>query len=210
MILRIVVFGAACICFLHGLDGLESAHSQQPHSANSPASTTDALAVAPQMQSLIKVIAGRWSISEKLEPSEATPNGGVGEGEEIWRPGPGGFTLLEEEHIRTPYGERFLLSLQWWDKSTNSFHGMLCNGSGPAGCNLESTKSVLNWDGKRYVIDMEFSSHDKKMMWHEVFTDFTATSFTQTGDIGEVGGPLKRSITIHATKIGEADSPFSK
>ena len=126
MILRIVLLGAACMCFLYGLGGAESAHSQQPHAANSHTSTTDSRDVAPEMQSLIKAIAGRWSISEKLEPPEATPNGGLGEGEEIWRPGPGGFTLLEEEHIRTPYGERFLLSLQWWDKSTNSFHGMLC------------------------------------------------------------------------------------
>src|SRR5579859_1792784 len=210
MILRIIVLGAACICFLRGLDGPKSVNSQQPHSANSLASTNDPRDVAPEMKSLIKALAGRWSISEKLEPAEATPNGGVGEGEEIWRPGPGGFTLLEEEHIRTPYGERFLLSLQWWDKSTNSFHGMLCNGAGPAGCNLESTKSVLTWDGKRYVIDMGFSSHDKRMIWHEVFTEFTSTSFTQTGDVGEVGGPLKRSITIHATKIGEVDSPFSE
>lgn len=210
MILRIEIIGAACICFLYGPSSPQSAHSQQPHAPNSLVSTTDSRAVAPEMQSLIKVLAGRWSISEKLEPSEATPNGGVGEGEEIWRAGPGGFTLLEEEHISTPYGERFLLSLQWWDKSTNSFRGMLCNGSGQAGCNLESTKSVLKWDGRSYVIDMEFSSHDKRMMWHEVFTDFTPTSFTQTGDVGEVGGPPKRSITIHAMKIGEVNSPFSK
>jgi hypothetical protein len=210
MFLRILVFGAAFICLLYGLGGVESADSQQSHPANGPASTNNSRDVAPEMQSLIKAIAGRWSTSIKLEPSGATPNGGVGEGEEIWRPGPGGFTLLEEEHNRTPYGERFLLALQWWDKSTNSLQGMLCNGSGPAGCNLESTKSVLKWDGQRFVIDMEFSSHDKRMMWHEVFTDFTPKSFTQTGDVGEVDGPLKRSITIHATKIGEVSSLFSK
>jgi hypothetical protein len=210
MILRIVVLGATCVCLLYVLGGAESGHSQQPHSANAHASTTDSRDVAPEMQSLVKAIAGRWSTSIKLEPSGAAPNGGAGEGEEIWRPGPGGFTLLEEEHNRMPYGERFLLALHWWDKSTNSFHGMLCNGSGPSGCNLESTKSVLKWDGMRFVIDMEFSTNDKRMMWHEVFTDFTPTSFTQTGDIGEVGGPLKRSITIHATKIGKVDSSFSK
>jgi hypothetical protein len=196
MIFRTVLLGAACMGLLYGLGGVESAHSRQPHAANAHASMTDSRDVAPE--------------TIKLEPSAATPNGGVGEGEEIWKPGPGGFTLLEEEHNRMPNGERFLLALQWWDKSTNSFHGMLCNGSGPAGCNLESTKSVLKWDGKRFVIDVEFSSHDKRMMWHEVFTDFTVTSFTQTGDVGEVDGPLKRSITIHATKIGEIGSSFSK
>ncbi len=28
----------------------------------------------------------------------------------------------------------------------------------------------------------------------------TPTSFTQTGDIGEVGSPLKRVVTIHGTR----------
>lgn len=41
---------------------------------------------------------------------------------------------------------------------------------------------------------------EKKMVWHEVWSDITATSFTQTGDMGEVGGPLKRALTIHAVK----------
>jgi hypothetical protein len=62
----------------------------------------------------------------------------------------------------------------------------------------------------RFVIDMEFSSSGKRMMWHEVFTGFTSTSFTQTGDIGEVDGPLKRSLTIQAAKIGEVGSSSSK
>jgi hypothetical protein len=35
-----------------------------------------------------------------------------------------------------------------------------------------------------------------------VFCDFTSNSFTQTGDMGEVGGPLKRVLIIHATRIG--------
>jgi hypothetical protein len=39
---------------------------------------------------------------------------------------------------------------------------------------------------------------------------FTPTSSTQTGDIGEVGGVLKRSITIHATKIRQVRDQFLK
>jgi hypothetical protein len=41
----------------------------------------------------------------------------------------------------------------------------------------------------------------KKRLPHEVFTDFTANSFTQTGDIGEAGAALNRWITIHATRV---------
>jgi hypothetical protein len=37
----------------------------------------------------------------------------------------------------------------------------------------------------------------ERMTWHEVWSGITATSFTQTG---ELGGPLKRAIAIHGTK----------
>ncbi len=210
MILRVILLAVTCTCFLCAQEISKSAQSQPSSTANNPPSVADTQNVSPEMQSLIKAIAGRWSTTIKPETSEMTPNAGTGKGEEIWRPGPGGFTLLEEEHHQTLYGDRFLLALQWWDNSTNSFHGMLCNNSGPAGCNVESTKGVLKWDGKQYVIDMEFPSEGKRMLWHEVFTDFTPTSFTQTGDVGEVGGPLKRSISIRATKIGDVRSEFSQ
>jgi hypothetical protein len=41
------------------------------------------------------------------------------------------------------------------------------------------------------------------MLWHEEFGDITNNSFTQTGDMGEVGGMLKRVVTIHARKVAE-------
>jgi hypothetical protein len=48
------------------------------------------------------------------------------------------------------------------------------------------------------------------MLWHEVWSDITATSFTQTGDVGEVGGALKRAVTIHGTKLAERASGTAK
>jgi hypothetical protein len=50
---------------------------------------------------------------------------------------------------------------------------------------------------------MEFPENGKKMLWHEVWFDISLTSFTQTGDMGEVGGSLKRAVTIRGTKVGE-------
>ncbi len=55
-----------------------------------------------ELQSLIKVLSGKWSISVKFEPNPAMPNGAVGAGEETWRAGPGGFTFLDEERLPTP------------------------------------------------------------------------------------------------------------
>jgi hypothetical protein len=50
---------------------------------------------------------------------------------------------------------------------------------------------------------MQFPEGGKKMLWHEVWSEFTANSFTQTGDMGEVGSPLKRVVTIQGSKVAD-------
>lgn len=172
---------------------------------------------APEMLSLAKAFSGKWSITEKFEPAslakpdvprpaiKAASTGGEGYGEEVWRSGPGGFTFMEKEHNHSPLGEFSLVGFMWWDSTTKSFRGMECTSGNPHGCDVEdSLKGVsLKWDGKQLVVDMKFMENGKKMAWHEVFFNITPTSFTQTADMGEAGAPLKRWVTIHATKIAE-------
>ena len=67
--------------------------------------------------------------------------------------------------------------------------------------------STLKWDGKQLTIDLQFPQNGKKMQWHEVWSDISSTSFTQTGEMGEVGGPMKRVLTIHGTRIVEEKRP---
>lgn len=157
------------------------------------------------MQSLQKALEGRWSVSEKYEADEWTPNGGTGYGEEVWRRGPGGFTFMEEIHDHTPGGEEFGVGFSWWDKS-KGLQGLWCVNTNPQGCDLQSAFGGFSpkWDGKQLVIHTEFPRDGKTFVWQEVFSDITPTSFIQTADIGEKGGPLKRWLTIHATRIGEA------
>jgi hypothetical protein len=163
------------------------------------------------MQSLTKALGGKWSTTYEFAPGGMSPTGGTGTGEEVWRIGPGGYVLMEEEHVRASFGEVYLIAFHWWDKNTNSLRGMLCNNSGPAACDFNTySNSSLKWDGKQLTIDMGFPQDGKKMTWHEVWSGITATSFTQTGDMGEVGGPLKRAVTIHGTKVAEVEqSPFA-
>lgn len=156
-----------------------------------------------ELQSLIKALSGKWSVSVKFEPNSAMPAGADGTGEETWRAGPGGYTLLEEEHVPTPAGEAFLLGIIWWDGKVKSLHGMECNNQLAYTCDLKGALNdiTMTWDGKQFTID-ELETHDgKKTMWREVWSDITSTSFTQTGDIGEPGGPFKRFLTIRATRI---------
>ena len=154
----------------------------------------------PEMQSLAKALSGKWSTTYEFDPGGISPPGGTGTGEEDWRAGPGGYVLIEEEHVRGPNKEMFLVAFHWWDNNTHTLRGMLCNNSGPAACDFDSySNSSLKWD--ELTVDLEFPQNGKKMTWHEVWFGFSSNSFTQTGDMGQVGGPLKRVITIHGTKI---------
>ena len=181
-------------CLLAGIC-ISGAFAQQGKQAPPPNSTT------PEMQSLANALAGTWSITENFEPDEWTANGGMGYGEEVWRRGPGGFTLIEEVHDHTPNWESFGLALTWWDKS-KGFQGMWCVDSNPKGCDQPGSGFGPKWDGKQLVIENEFERHGKRFIWHEVYSDITpGVSFAQTADIGEKGGQLKRWLTIHATRV---------
>jgi ketosteroid isomerase-like protein len=111
---------------------------------------------------------------------------------------------MEEVHDVGPTMESFGLALAWWDKD-KGFQGIWCENHNPHGCDL-SAGGHLMWDGKQQVVDNEFQRNGKTFTWHEVFTDLTPTSFVQTADIGEKGGPLKRWLTIHATRVPETST----
>src|SRR5581483_4571290 len=165
------------ICVIGG-----SAHGQSLAAAPQPSS---------ELQSLTEALSGEWSLTVKFEPSPSAPNGLSNTGEESWRPGAAGFTLLEEEHLRTPEGDLSLLGIVWWNTRNKSFHGMECQNLLPYTCDVKGALNdiTMSWDGKQFVIDeMETSNSGKKSVWHEVWSDITPTSFVQTGDYGDPGG----------------------
>jgi hypothetical protein len=159
-----------------------------------------------ELQSMIKALSGRWSLNVKFEPNPEMPNGFVSTGEETWRSGPGGYTLLQEERLPTPSGDVFLLGVIWWDTKTKSLHGMECNNQLPYGCDLKGALNdiTMSWDGKEFLIN-ESETHDgKKTMWHEGWRDITSTSYTQTGDVEVPGGATTRFFTTKATRMKDA------
>ena len=48
---------------------------------------------------------GTWSTQVKYAPTSDMPKGSTGEGTEIWRPGPGGLSVIEEYHEKNEKGE---------------------------------------------------------------------------------------------------------
>jgi hypothetical protein len=176
-------------------------------------SLTSAPQPSPEIASLTKALTGGWSLSVKFEPNSSAPNGLVNTGEEIWRPGPGGFTLLEEEHLRMPEGDLFLLGIVWWNTATKSLHGMECQNLLPYTCDVKGAQNdiTMSWDGKEFVIhEMETSKSGKKSVWHEVWSEITPNSFTQIGEYGDPGGPRKRLFTIHATRLVATQGKIDK
>jgi hypothetical protein len=183
---------------------------QAGNTSTSPAQQPEAVAKQDaksqppaELQSMIKALSGRWSLDVKFEPNSEMPNGFTSTGEETWRSGPGGYTLLEEEHMRTPFGDVFLLGIIWWDGKTKSLQGMECNNDLPYGCDLKGALNdiTMSWDGKQFIIN-EWETHDgKKTLWHEGWLDITPTSYTQTGDVEVPGGATTRLFTTKATRM---------
>jgi hypothetical protein len=172
-----------------------AASAQSPTSAPQP---------SPELKSLARALTGEWSLHVKFEPTASAPNGLTNTGEETWRSGPGGFTLLEEEHLHMPGAEDFLLGIIWWNTQTKSLRGMECQNLLPYTCDAKGALNdiTMSWDGKQFIIDeIETSSSGKKSNWHEVWSEITPTSFVQTGESGDPGGPRKRVFTIQATKV---------
>ena len=87
---------------------------------------------------------------------------------------------------------------------------MLCSNSGVEACDVTSyANSTLSWDGKTFVLDFPFIEGSRQMRWHGVWSDIAATSYTETGDVGEAGGTLKRVLTIHATRVAQTSRDSS-
>jgi hypothetical protein len=151
-----------------------------------------------QIAKLLHAFEGTWTIYEKLAPDATLPNGATGEGRIVWRPGPGGFSVIED--YQSKQGDRQVtgLAVFWWDDSAGGYHTIWCDGTNPGGC--ISFKNVARWEGAQLVLVEDYEINGKKFTFKEVFGDITPTGFTQTLYGGKSGKELKVDQTIRATK----------
>jgi hypothetical protein len=192
------------IGFLKGkrmLNAEEAASMPDQPPANSPQPAPE-IHPSPEMQRLLNLFLGTWSITAKHEPSEKMPNLGVGEGEEVYRAGPGGLSLIEQVHLKEATGEISGLGVVWWNEKAQGYRAVWCVSSNPQGCIVMA--GLAKWQGNEFVLSDEWESMGKKITFKEILSEITPTSFTQTLYQGEAGGELKRLVTIHATKVAEA------
>ena len=153
---------------------------------------------APQLERLMEALSGRWSIAITVEPNEHMPKGGKGQGEEIWRSGPGGLSLIEEYHSTGDEGEISGLGVAWWDKEVERFQVTWCDNTNSSSCSV--MKKGARWEGNSVVAENEWEDAGKHFVFREVFSNITENSFTQTLYQGESTGTLRRLATITATR----------
>jgi len=211
---RLLLLFAICVCVTCAQERATKPSGGKAGDASdsSQAAAVDTPRPAAGIQSLARALMGRWSTREKYERMFLTPDGGMGNGEQVFRPGPGGFTLLEDYHSKTPAGELVGFGLLWWDQTKGLQH-MWCINIYPTGCEMfpPAPQPGPRWDGKRLVIHIDGEEvGNTKVVWEEIFSDITPQSFVQTVDVGEPGGPLKRWLTIHSTKMTNRTKETSK
>jgi len=178
---------------------------KRPMTADSQNSKEQGESAPTKLRSLVKALSGKWLLKVRYEPAEGMPSGLTGNGEESWHGGPGGFTFIEEELIPTPAGPGYLLGIIWWDSRSKSLQGMECNNQLPFTCDLKGALSdiTIKWDEMSFAIDEIETHNGKKTIWHEVWSNITPTSFTQTGDVTQPDGSTNRFMTIRGTRAKE-------
>ena len=100
----------------------------------------------PELQNLML---GTWRTEAQYERTSEMPNGGTAFGTEIWRPGPGGFSVIEESREKNAKGDYEGLGVAWWDSKAQGQRFVWCDSNNPNGCYV--SKEVAKWDGKSLV-----------------------------------------------------------
>ena len=170
-----------------------------------PAMTTPR--AAPEMTKMIKMMAGTWSVAEKLEPGPMFPNGGTGKGTSTLTPGPGGMSLNESYHSSGTMGPNFTgFGVFWWDSKAQYYHGMWCDNLTPDGCNASG---IFKWEGDKLVGNMPSDMNGQKTVTQYVLSDWKPNSFMMTMAMGPDTSKLTKMMTVTYTRssaVARSDS----
>jgi hypothetical protein len=210
--MKLIYLGAIRLIVLTAAVGFATVQTDQKQSGTadttdvkSSARTTAAAAQipepkpGPQIERLRRALEGTWSIKERLAPDTASPSGATGEGRIVWRPGPGGFSVVEDYWSRQGRRKIVGFGVFWWDEGEHGYRTIWCDSTNPGGC--INFKHAARWEGSRLVLVEDYEINGKKFTFKEVFGDITSAGFTQTLYGAEAGGELKVDQTIRATKL---------
>jgi imidazolonepropionase-like amidohydrolase/ketosteroid isomerase-like protein len=181
--------------FLDGKEYDRAALDQILASAEKSANAQQTLTMpGPDVQNLML---GTWEISVEYPPGSGA-RADTGKGTEIWRPGPGGRSVIEESREKNAHGEVEGIAIAWWDKKAQGQRFVWCDNSIPDGCYV--SKEVAKWYGNDLIRREEQALAGTNRVYSETFKDITADSFTQVLQEGDPGQPLQNTATISAIR----------
>jgi hypothetical protein len=149
---------------------------------------------------------GTWATQLKYAPGPSTPNGAMTSGQEVWRIGPGGTSLIEEYFEENAKGGFREFTIAWWDEQAQGQRFLACDNERMHGC--EVSRGVARWEGSSLVYTEESKQDGAKLVRQEIFTDITPTSFTQLLKEGPTIAALRTTLTIHARKLKANAAPM--
>ena len=206
-LITITIIWAMCASIACGQQHEKKSPSLLSNQSGNRLSVPPALKLKMPGPEIQNVMLGTWAIKAEYAPTKAAPSGGVGEGIELWRSGPGGYSVIEEYHEKNARGEIYGLVTFWWDADLQGLRFVWCDSTNPRGCEL--SKNVAKWERSRLVYREDREENGKKITHQEVFEDITPASFSQTLSEGPAGGRLERVLTIRASKILETSMKIS-
>lgn len=164
------------------------------------AATNAGAKYAPQMEKLIHVLAGDWSTEMRYESTGVVRRGGTGHSRDSYRVGPARLSLIQEYHGEGVAGKSWGAGIIWWDAQAQGFHFVWCDTfSLDRGCRVSSQQG--KWNGNDFVMTDDHEESGKRVFEKEVWSDFTANSFSQTLYVGNAPDDLKRFLTIKAKRV---------
>jgi hypothetical protein len=122
--LELIMSNTLPLVVLLALSSIASAQSSGAVTPSSPQANAE-------IKRLVEALSGTWSITLKIEPNEGFPKGGGGKGEEVWRPGPGGLSVIEDYHSTGDEGEISGLGVAWWDNNAQRYQVTWCDNGNP-------------------------------------------------------------------------------
>jgi hypothetical protein len=128
------------------------------------------------------------------------PNGGTDTGTAVFKPGPGGLSMIQEYQSKGSMGPFKGMGLTWYDPKDQMFHTMWCDSMSPSGC-AEAGKG--KWEGDKIVMNGQFDMNGQKLDVKSTLGPFSGNSFQYHEDVGQ-NGELKPMMTITYTKKGPA------
>jgi hypothetical protein len=144
-----------------------------------------------EMERLIDLLEGRWSTTATHEPSEAMPQGGVGEGEETSHAGPGRFSVIFEDVSEGPSGRFEGAGVITWAPDQGGFRLRWLTNADPA-----PGEFVGQWRDGAVVFEGEETVMGARLASRHTITDIKPDRLRYLVEMGPTQAELRRTLTL--------------